>query len=131
MVRSPSLYLFRLVGLQPIHDQEDLPSRLAEQALQERDEQRGCHGLLVSHEMDRSLVADRRDHVHPDVWVGYVDPRRLPLSGVAPSRLLVGRRASLVAPVDLRTLTGSPLFDRRIGLLQPLADLLGVLILGM
>ena len=52
MVRSPSLYLLRLVGLQPIHDQEDLPSRLAEQSLQERDEQRGRHRLLVGHEMD-------------------------------------------------------------------------------
>src|SRR5208337_1929273 len=128
---SPELHLLRLMGLQPIHDQEDLPGRLAEQSLQERDEQGGRHGLLVGHEVDRSLVADRRDHVHPDVWVGYVDPRRLPLSGVAPSRLLVGRRAGLVAPVDLRTLAGCPPLDRRIGLLQPLADLLGVLILGM
>src|SRR5271166_1109020 len=53
------------------------------------------------------------------------------LAGVTPSRLLVGRRAGLVAPVDLRILTGGPRFDRRIGDLQPMADLLGVLILGM
>ena len=54
-----------------------------------------------------------------------------PFAGVTPSRLLVGRRAGLVAPVDLRILTGGPRFDRRIGDLQPMAHLLGVLILGM
>ena len=131
MVRSPSLYLLGLMGLQPIHDQEYLAGRLAQQSLQERDEQPGRHRLLVGHEVNRSVVADRRDHVHPDVWAGYIDPRRLSLSGVGPSRLLVGRCAGLIAPVDLRTLTGCPLLDPRIVLRQPLANLLGVLILGM
>src|SRR5271157_2753469 len=34
-------------------------------------------------------------------------------ASVTPSRLLVGRRAGLVAPVDLRTLAGCPPLDRR------------------
>ena len=131
MLRGPSLHLFRLMGPQPIHDQEDLSGRLAQHSLQERNKQCGRHRLFVGHEVDRSLVANRRDQVHADVGIGHLDPRRPPLAGVTPSRLLVGRRAGLVAPVDLRILTGGPPLDRRIGDLQPMADLLGVLILGM
>jgi hypothetical protein len=46
-------------------------------------------------------------------------------------RLLVSRGAGLIAPVDLRAFGGGPPLDYRVGLLQPLADLLGILVLGM
>ena len=54
MLRGPSLHLFRLMGPQPIHDQEVLSGRLAQHSLQERNKQCGRHRLFVGHEVDRS-----------------------------------------------------------------------------
>src|SRR5438046_8764050 len=81
--------------------------------------------------MDRPRLGDRPDQVHPDVGLRHLDPRRLPRARVALPGLLVGRCAGLVAPVDLRILADGPLLESRVGLLQPRADLLGVLVLGV
>src|SRR5271157_3870283 len=95
MLRGPSLHLFRLMGPQPIHDQEDLSGRLAQHSLQERNKPCGRHRLFVGHEVDRSLVANRRDQVHADVGTGHLDPRRPSLAGVAPQ---TGTVSAGVAP---------------------------------
>ena len=107
---------FVLMGPQPIHDQEDLSGRLAQHSLQERNKQCGRHRLFVGHEVDRSLVANRRDQVHADVGIGHLDPRRPPLRGRNP--VAVAGRPPL--PVSSHQwisgiLTGGPPFDRRIG----------------
>src|SRR5690349_828919 len=55
----------------------------------------------------------------------------LPLAGVAQARVLVRRHAGLVAPEDLPALAPDLGFDVRVGLFQPGADLLGVLLAGV
>src|SRR3954447_18648907 len=81
--------------------------------------------------MNRPLVTDRRDQVRANMVIRHLDRRRPPLPRITTPRMLVGRRARLVAPGDLRILLGRPFFDGRVGLFQPLAHFLGVLVTGM
>src|SRR5438034_9099123 len=81
--------------------------------------------------MNRPLVTDRRDQVRANMVIRHLDRRRPTLPRIATPRMLVGRRAGLIAPGDLRILLGCPFFDGRVGLFQPLAHLLRILVLGM
>ena len=126
--RHPGLHLRRLVGLQPVRDQQDLPRRPRDQPGQEQQEHRRVERPLVRHEPDRPLVADGRDLVDPDVRPGHLHRRPLPFAGVAVAGVVVRRHADLVGPQNLGPLALRLGFDGGVGLQQPLLDLVGVLL---
>src|SRR5207237_9522013 len=73
-------------------------------------------------------VADGRDLVGADVRVGHFLRRRLTPRRVTPRRLVVRRHADLVGPEDLGPFLFGTRLNGRVGLLQPLPHLVGVLV---
>ncbi len=63
--------------------------------------------------------------------VRHILGRGFPRARIASRRLLVRGHADLVTPMDFRPFSVGPRLDGRIGFLQPLPDLFGVLITGV
>ena len=78
---------------------------------------------------DVSIEGEVKSYV--EQTIRHLDRRRPPFPRITAPRMLVGRRAGLIAPGDLRILLGCPRFDGRVGLPQPGADLRGVLVAGV
>ncbi len=119
---DPGLNLARLVHLQIVDDQEDLPPGVLDQPPQEGDEAVGVQGAIVEHEPHQPAVADRRDHAPGDPLGEPRDRRGLAPGRVgAPDLVLVGD-PGLVTPVDHPAHGLGPLGDRRVVPLQPGLD---------
>ena len=52
-----------MMNLPIVQNQEHFPFRVADQTLQEADQALLVHGVLINHETNFPLTADRRDHI--------------------------------------------------------------------
>src|SRR5271154_235105 len=126
---DPLFHLLGAVHGMPVEDQDDLlPLALADETVQEVDEHAGDEFVLEHPEGQVSLVGDRRDHVRAEPLSGAFDHRGLPDRAPRPSGGVIRAQTHLIRPQDQRLFAMSTLFDRRIALIKPPRNDLGVLL---
>jgi len=113
-----------------VHDQEDNAGSMNQQPFQELDEHLARDPFVDGHEPKIAPPAHRRDQVDPESSPRRRHDRRLSAGRPGRPRMSVRTDARLVGKPDIRLLfQGLPPDRRELGL-QPMLDLLGVLLIG-
>src|SRR6266567_3109169 len=101
------------MGGMSVHYQEDGTPGIVDQSLEELKEALAVHPPIDHHEAQRTLSADRRDHVQAETTACTLHDRRLSDRCPGAAAVVVGADARFVAEEDLSPFLPGQLLDGR------------------